>query len=78
VVAEVEPTLLMDVLREIRTDVAGIKRDQRQLEMRQSVVEGHLGNVVVTLQSLREELDEVRSDVRLITRRLELAEHSSC
>ena len=72
--AEVDTGLLMEILREIRADVGEIKRDQRRVELRQSVVEGHLGNVVVTLQSLREELDEVRSDVRLIKKRLDLVE----
>lgn len=72
--ADVDTTLLMEVLREIRSDVGEIKRDQRRLELRQSVVEGHLGNIIVTLQSLREELDEVRSDVRLIKKRLDLVE----
>jgi uncharacterized membrane protein len=72
--AEVDTTLLMEVLREIRSDVGEIKRDQRRLELRQSVVEGHLGNIIVTLQSLREELDEVPSDVRLIKKRLDLVE----
>ena len=74
--AEVDTGLLMEVLREIRSDVGEIKRDQRRLELRQSVVEGHLSNVVVTLQSLREELDEVRSDVRLIKKRIDLVEQN--
>ena len=72
--AEVDTRLLMEVLREIRSDVSEIKRDQRRLELRQTVVEGHLGNIVVTLQGLREELDEVRADVRLIKKRLDLVE----
>lgn len=75
--AEVDTTLPMEVLREIRADVGEIKRDQRRLEVRQSVVEGHLSNVVVTLQSLREELDEVRGDVRLIKKRLDLVDARS-
>lgn len=71
---EVDPSLLMEVLCEIRSDVSDIKRDQRRLELRQTVVEGHLGNIVLTLQGLREELDEVRADVRLIKKRLDLVE----
>ena len=64
----------LELLREIRSDITEMKRDIRRLELRQTVVEGHLSNIVVTLQSIREELDELRGDVRLIKRRLDLVE----
>ncbi len=71
---EVDQSFLAQMLREIRADIGDIKRDVHRLEVRQTVVEGHLVNVVVTLQGIREELDEMRSDVRLIKRRLDLVE----
>ena len=72
--SEVDQSFLAQMLREIRADIGDIKRDVHRLEVRQTVVEGHLVNVVVTLQGIREELDEMRSDVRLIKRRLDLVE----
>ncbi|KPF60075.1 hypothetical protein IP88_16150 [alpha proteobacterium AAP81b] len=67
-------SFLDQMLREIRADVGDIKRDIHRLELRQTVVEGHLTNVVVTLQGIREELDEMRGDLRVIKRRLDLVE----
>ena len=73
---EADQTFLTEMLREIRADIGEIKRDVHRLELRQTVVEGHLTTVVVTLQSIREELDEMRGDIRLIKRRLDLVEAS--
>ena len=72
--AEVDTQFLAEMLREIRTDIAEIKRDLRRIEVRQTVVEGQLGTLIVSIQIIREELDEVRGDVRLIKRRLDLSD----
>ena len=72
--AEVDGTLIMNVLQRMQTDIAEIKRDVHRLEVRQSVVEGHLSSLIVSLQIIREETDEVRADIKLIKRRLELVD----
>ena len=72
--AEVDGALIMSVLQRMQTDIAEIKRDVHRLEVRQSVVEGHLSSLIVSLQIIREETDEVRADIKLIKRRLELVD----
>lgn len=72
--AEVDGTLIMNVLQRTATDIAEIKRDGHRLEVRQSVVEGHLGSLIVSLQIIREETDDVRADIKLIKHRLDLAD----
>ena len=72
--AEVDGTLIMNVLQRMQTDISEIKRDVHRLEVRQSVVEGHLSSLIVSLQIIREETDEVRADIKLIKRRLELVD----
>ena len=72
--AEVDQSFIVEMLREIRGDIAEIKRDLRRLEVRQTVIEGQLGTIIVSMQMMREELDEVRDDVRVIKRRLNLSD----
>ncbi len=70
----VDTQFLAEMLQAIRTDIAEIKRDVHRLEVRQSVVEGHLSSLIVSLQIIREEVDELSADVRLIKRRLDLSD----
>ena len=72
--ADVDQSFIVEMLREIRGDIAEIKRDLRRLEVRQTVIEGQLGTIIVSMQIMREELDEVRDDVRVIKRRLNLSD----
>ena len=72
--AEVDGTLIMAVLQRMQADVAEIKRDIHRLEVRQSVIEGHMSSFLVSLQIIREEVDEVRADVRQIKHRLDLVD----
>lgn len=72
--AEVDQSFIAEMLREIRSDIAEMKRDLHRLEVRQTVIEGQLGTIIVSMQIMREELDEVRDDVRLIKRRLSLSD----
>lgn len=72
--AEVDQSFIAEMLREIRGDIAEMKRDLHRLEVRQTVIEGQLGTIIVSMQIMREELDEVRDDVRLIKRRLSLSD----
>ncbi|MBV8972456.1 MAG: hypothetical protein JO290_09225 [Sphingomonadaceae bacterium] len=70
----VDTQFLAEMLQAIRADIADIKRDVHRLEVRQTVLEGHLGSLIVSIQIIREEVDDLRSDVKLIKRRLELAD----
>ena len=72
--ADVDQSFIVEMLREIGGDIAEIKRDLRRLEVRQTVIEGQLGTIIVSMQIMREELDEVRDDVRVIKRRLNLSD----
>ncbi len=72
--AEVDAQFLAEMLQAIRTDIAEIKRDVHRLEVRQTAVEGYLGSMIVSMQVIREQVDELRDDVRLIKRRLELVD----
>ena len=72
--AEVDTSFVEEMLREIRGDIGEIKRDLHRLEVRQTVVEGQLGTLIVSMQIMREQIDEVRDDVRLIKRRLNLSD----
>ena len=69
--AEVD-TQLAEMLQAIRADISEIKHDIHRIQIRQTVVEGHLSSMIVSLQMLREQADETRDDIRLIKRRLEL------
>ena len=72
--AEVDGTLIMNLLQRMQTDIAEIKRDIHRLEVPRSVIEGHMSSFLVSLQIIREELDEVRSDMRQVKRRLDLVD----
>ena len=70
----VDTQFLAEMLQAIRADIAEIKRDVHRLEVRQTVLEGHLGSLIVSIQIIREEVDDMRADIKLIKRRLDLSD----
>ncbi|MDB5737670.1 MAG: hypothetical protein JWO65_1338 [Sphingomonas bacterium] len=72
--ADVDTKFIVEMLQGIRSDISDIKRDLHRVEIRQTAVEGHLSSVVISLQIMREQTDEMRDDVRLIKRRLDLVD----
>ena len=71
---EPDNSFIVEMLRSIQADIAEMKQDIRDLRIRQTVVEGHLSGIMVSLQLMNEQIDRLRDDMRTVKRRLELVE----
>ena len=71
---EVDNSLIVEMRQSIRADIREMKEDIHHLTIRQTVVEGHLANIMVSLQLVNERIDALATDMRMVKRRLDLVE----
>ena len=71
---EADNSFINEMLREIRADIREMKQDVRDIRIRQTVVEGHLTGLMVSVQLVSEQMDRLRDDMRLVKRRLDLVD----
>ncbi len=72
--AEVDQTFIVEMLQAIRADLRELKEDVHHIKVRQTVLEGHLTNLMASVQLVNERVDSLAADMRIVKRRLELAD----
>jgi septation ring formation regulator EzrA len=73
-VAEVDFTLMMNLVQRLTADMSEMKQDMREVKLRLTIVEGHHASVMASLHVLQEQNDRMRDDLRVIKRRLDLVD----
>ena len=66
--------LIYSVLQKVQTDVSDLKFDMRDIKVRMTLVEEHLGNTVIAISGVNQRLDRMTDRVERIERRLDLTE----
>ena len=72
--AEVDGGMILSILQKMQADMADMKADIRELKMRGSVIDGHLGGVMASLGIGMEKSDRIEARLEGIERRLELVD----
>jgi predicted nucleic acid-binding Zn-ribbon protein len=67
-------SLTYELLKRVHADVADLKRDNASIRVRLSSLEQHYATMSGDLAQIRIELDDIRSDVSQIKRRLDMVE----
>ena len=66
--------LIYSVLQRVQADVAETKFDVRDLKVRMTLVEEHLGNTILAISGVNSRLDRLTDRVERIERRLDLTD----
>ena len=66
--------LIYSVLQKMQTDMSELKFDVRDLKVRMTVVEEHLGSSLIAISGVNSRLDRMSDRAERIERRLELTE----
>ena len=66
--------LLYSVLQKMQADLSEIKFDVRDLKVRMTMVEEHLGSSLIATSGVNSRLDQVTDRLERIERRLELSD----
>jgi hypothetical protein len=68
--------LIYSVLQKLQTDVADMKFDVRDLKVRMTMVEEHLGSTIIAISGVNSRLDRLTDRVERIENRLDLTDHA--
>ncbi|WP_288937733.1 hypothetical protein [uncultured Sphingomonas sp.] len=68
--------LIYSVLQKLQTDVADMKFDVRDLKVRVTMVEEHLGSSIIAISGVNSRLDRLNDRVERIENRLDLTDHA--
>ena len=72
--SEIDGGLILSILQRMQSDVSDIKHDVHDLKVRMTVVDGHIGSLIVSNQLVNERLDRLQGDMTRVKRRLELVD----
>jgi predicted nucleic acid-binding Zn-ribbon protein len=64
--------LIFEVLKRVQQDVSDIKGDVQDLKLRTTVVEEHLGNIMLSISGLNSRMDRLDERLSRVERRMEL------
>lgn len=67
--------LIYSVLQKMQTDMSELKFDMRDLKIRMTMVEEHLGSSLIATSGVNSRLDRLNDRVERIESRLDLTEH---
>ena len=73
--SEVTPDLIYAVLQKMQGDMAELKFDMRDLKVRMTMVEEHLGSSIIAISGVNSRLDRLNDRVERIETRLDLTDH---
>ena len=73
---EVTPDLIYAVLQKMQSDMAELKFDMRELKVRTTMVEEHLGSSIIAISGVNSRLDRLNDRVERIETRLDLTDHA--
>ena len=66
--------LIYSVLQKMQADMADVKFDVRDLKVRMTMVEEHLGSSIIAISGVNSRLDRMTDRIERIERRLDLTE----
>ncbi|MBN8806701.1 MAG: hypothetical protein J0I47_00465 [Sphingomonas sp.] len=66
--------LTYELLKRLHGEFADFRRDMASVKMRLSSLEQHVATMAVDIARINVELDQIRGDVGLVKRRLDLAD----
>jgi len=75
-VSEATPDLIYSVLQKVQADMADMKFDVRDLKVRMTMVEEHLGSSIIAISGVNARLDRLNDRVERIENRLYLTDHA--
>jgi archaellum component FlaC len=67
--------LIYSVLQKVQSDVSELKFDVRDLKVRMTMVEEHLGSSLIATSGVNSRLDRLNDRVERIENRLDLTDH---
>ena len=73
--SDVTPDLIYAVLQKMQADMSELKFDVRDLKVRMTMVEEHLGSSIIAISGVNSRLDRLNDRVERIETRLDLTEH---
>ena len=73
--SEVTPDLIYSVLQKLQGDMAELKFDMRDVKVRMTMVEEHLGSSIIATSGVNSRLDRLNDRVERIETRLDLTDH---
>ncbi|MBB4155228.1 archaellum component FlaC [Sphingomonas jinjuensis] len=74
--SDVTPDLIYSVLQKLQSDVSEMKFDMRDLKVRMTMVEEHLGSSIIAISGVNSRLDRLNDRVERIENRLDLTDHA--
>ncbi len=73
--ADVTNGLIFEVMKQMQADMSEMKFDMRDLTLRMTVVEEHLGNSLIAISGVNSRIDRLTDRLDRIETRLNLADH---
>jgi archaellum component FlaC len=67
--------LIYSVLQKMQADMSELKFDMRDLKVRMTMVEEHLGSSIIAISGVNSRLDRLNDRVERIENRLDLTDH---
>jgi hypothetical protein len=67
--------LIFSVLQQVQADMSDIKFDVRDLKLRMTIVEEHLGNSLIAISGVNSRLDRLTDRIGRVEARLNLTDH---
>nr|WP_221364447.1 hypothetical protein [Sphingomonas jinjuensis] len=68
--------MIYSVLQKLQSDVSEMKFDMRDLKVRMTMVEEHLGSSIIAISGVNSRLDRLNDRVERIENRLDLTDHA--
>jgi hypothetical protein len=72
--AEIDASLVYEVLKKIQTDMADMKADIGELKMRATATDEHLSGLFISTTGINNRMDRLDARLDRIERRLDLTE----
>ena len=72
---DVTNELIYSVVQKLQADMSEVKFDMRDLKVRMTIVEEHLGNSVIGISGVNSRLDRLTDRAERIEQRLDLTDH---
>jgi hypothetical protein len=73
-VAEIDASLVYEILKKIQTDMADMKADIGELKMRATAADEHLSGLFISVTGMNSRMDRMDGRLDRIERRLDLTE----
>ncbi|WP_010187240.1 hypothetical protein [Sphingomonas sp. PAMC 26605] len=72
--AEVDPSLIYEILKKMQADMADMKADIGELKMRATATDEHLSGIFISTTGINNRMDRLDSRLERIERRLDLTD----